>query len=311
MSESEMSHFNMIETKKTFDVSAFVAAYYFPTKPTFTPYWERYDFSQIILVLNGTGIYSTERGTYPIRKGMMIYRPAFQKTMYEWSTENASFALIDFVCRSDAMKTLEKEPFTLNEEESATLLDLMQTGARICEPLPRNSHLIGMKIKAGVPDVVLNFISSSLERFLSMVYCRLNNIHFLMDESQTVSRFMRNTTLIDEVKAYLDDHVAEQLTIGDLCNRFWMSQTALMRKFKQETGQGLMEYFTNLKISQAKKMIAQTSGSFTQISEDLGFSSVNYFSKVFKAKTGMTPTEYSRFSSKRRASVILKNREES
>ncbi len=308
--EKELPKFNMIENQKTFDVTAFVAAYYYPTKPGFTPHWEQYNFSQIILVLNGNGIFYTKEGAYPIRSGMMIYRPAFAETMYEWSSDKASFALIDFVCRSEAMSAFEKAPFTLNEEESATLLDLMKTGAGICEHIMDDEKLMGMKIREGVPDVVLSFIYSSLERFLAMVYCRLNNIHFLMDESQTVNRFIHQSKLVAEVQAYLNEHLSEQVTIGQLCEHFWLSQTALMRKFRKEIGQGVMEYFADLKIAEAKRRIARGNCSFTEISEELGFSSVNYFSKVFKAKMGMTPTEYSKFSSKRRVSAILQAEEE-
>ena len=52
-----------------------------------------------------------------------------------------------------------------------------------------------------------------------------------------------------------------------------------------------------------KKKIQKTSDSFTEIAESLGFSSVNYFSRVFKSKTGVTPTEYSRHASKRRVGL--------
>jgi AraC-like DNA-binding protein len=48
-------------------------------------------------------------------------------------------------------------------------------------------------------------------------------------------------------------------------------------------------------------MISNSSATFTDISEKLGFSSLNYFSKLFKKKTGMTLTEYSCLASKREA----------
>ncbi len=310
MSGQGIPNFNMIENQKTFDVSAFVAAYYYPSKPGFTPHWEQYNFSQIILVLNGNGIYYTKQGSYPIRSGMMIYRPAFAETMYEWSSDKASFALIDFVCCSKAMAAFEKAPFTLNEEESATLLDLMKTGARICESITDDETLMGKRIRDGVPDVVLSFIYASLERFLAMVYCRLNNISLLGDETQTVSRFLHQSKLVAEVQAYMNEHLFEQLTMNTLCEHFWISQTALARKFRAETGQGVMEYFTELKIAEAKRRIERGDRSFTEIAEEMGFSSVNYFSKLFKTKTGMTPTEYSKFSSKRRVSAILRAEEE-
>ena len=55
---------------------------------------------------------------------------------------------------------------------------------------------------------------------------------------------------------------------------------------------GIIEYFTLLKINGAKEMIRTGHLNFTQISEQLGYSSIHYFSRQFKKSTGMTPSEY-------------------
>ena len=65
-----------------------------------------------------------------------------------------------------------------------------------------------------------------------------------------------------------------------------------------------MAYFGEQKIALAKYLIRSDSKSFTEIAEELGFSSVNYFSKVFKARVGISPTEFSRYVSKRRIDEI-------
>lgn len=295
--------FNHIQKAKTFDVSAFVTAYCFDKQQSKEPYWEQYNFSQIFFVLEGNGTYTTENGVYPVEAGMMFYRPANKRSSYNWESSQIKFALISFVCNSPAMEGIGDVPFRLYEEEETTLLDVIRTAARICEPVKETEDLYGMRVKDSVPDVVLSFIYASLERFLAMVYCRLKGINLLMDESQKVSRFMDESRLIADVKRYLGEHLSEQLTIGDICAEFGVSQTALMKKFRKETDRGIMEYFTEIKIQEAKKRIKSTSDSFTTISERLGFSSVNYFSKVFKSKTGLTPTEYSKHVSKRRAST--------
>ncbi len=48
-----------------------------------------------------------------------------------------------------------------------------------------------------------------------------------------------------------------------------------------------------MKITEAKRAIAMFPRRFTEISESLGFFSLNYFIKVFKQQTGMSPTDYS------------------
>ena len=79
-----------------------------------------------------------------------------------------------------------------------------------------------------------------------------------------------------------------------------------MEKFRKETNKTVIEYFNELKVGLAMDMIRNSGNSFTEISEELGFSTLNYFSKLFKAKTGMTLTDFSRLTSKRSTSILTK-----
>jgi len=292
--------YNRINIDKTFNVSSFIAAYNFESRINEkNPYWESYDFAQIFLIQEGEGTYYTEDGEYELHPGQMIYRPPFKKSMYHWKSAKSSFAIIDFDCDSIAMNIFGNIPFQLYGEESAMLLDLIKTGARICRPINHENGRIGFKLKDDIPQVVVSFIGASLERFLSMVYCRLKNITFLLDESQKSNKYINESKLISEVKAYMSNNITSKLTINDISEEFGVNPTTLMKLFKNDTNKSVMEYFTDLKISTAKHMIRSSSSNFTEIAETLGFTSVNYFSKVFKAKTGLTPTEYSQQVSKR------------
>ena len=53
-----------------------------------------------------------------------------------------------------------------------------------------------------------------------------------------------------------------------------------------------MEYYSELKTKEAKKLIREKNYSINQISELLGYSSIHIFSRAFKKATGMAPTEY-------------------
>ena len=289
---------------KAFYVSELNGAYYFSSRSHFDHRPEKYNVSQILYIISGTGLIKSELGTFFLSPGMMLYRPAFRESTYEWTSESASFAIINFVCDSPAMKVFEGAPLPLCEEESSTLLDAMMTTARICVPVEGEDGLERYVLQKNTSEAVLGFIFSSLERFLSMVYCRLNGINIFQDEAQTANQYFGDSKQMCDVEAYLKDHIGMQLTIADVCEHFWISPNSLMKKFKKQTGMGLMEYFSDLKIREAKHLIAKTSLRFSEIAERLGFSSLNYFSKLFKAKTGMTPTEYSKFSSRHRAGVL-------
>ena len=67
-----------------------------------------------------------------------------------------------------------------------------------------------------------------------------------------------------------------------------------MHAFRKDVGMGIMAYFSKLKIEKAMQLINEGNLSFRTISEQLGFESPEYFSRVFKKQTGMTPTEYAK-----------------
>ena len=59
-------------------------------------------------------------------------------------------------------------------------------------------------------------------------------------------------------------------------------------------GKGIMEYYLDLKMEEAKKLVSERELTFTRIAEQLCFGSIHYFSKIFKVKTGMSPRDYAK-----------------
>ena len=95
-----------------------------------------------------------------------------------------------------------------------------------------------------------------------------------------------------EICSYLRDHVEEELTSRDILNEFSISESSLQKLFQNKVGMGAMQFFQRLKIDRAKELIREKELNFSEISEKLGFSSIHYFSRRFKAISGMTPSEY-------------------
>ena len=71
-----------------------------------------------------------------------------------------------------------------------------------------------------------------------------------------------------------------------------ISRTQLQKIIHTETGVGIIDYFSQLKIEAAKHLIRDGHLNYTEISQELGFSSIHYFSRRFKKITGMSPSEY-------------------
>ena len=97
---------------------------------------------------------------------------------------------------------------------------------------------------------------------------------------------------MEAIKQYLAQHISDTIRVEDICNEFDYSRSYLNKRFQNETGISLAAYMNTLKIEEAKRMIRESKLNFAQISEYLSFDNPQYFSRVFKNHTGMTPTEF-------------------
>lgn len=77
-----------------------------------------------------------------------------------------------------------------------------------------------------------------------------------------------------------------------MANALHLNYTYLSSYFKQRTQENLTSYINRVRTDKAKELLLDPSLSVSEISRLTGFSDHNYFSKVFKKMTGMTPVEY-------------------
>ena len=91
---------------------------------------------------------------------------------------------------------------------------------------------------------------------------------------------------------YMEDHFGEKLTVAALAQKMGLSPSQFTRRFKQETGSSPMDYFLELRIKKAQKLLRSGSKTMTEIAQDCGFGSTAHFSAAFKKHTKLSPTDY-------------------
>ena len=119
---------------------------------------------------------------------------------------------------------------------------------------------------------------------------------FLLDIMRPAERY--EVQKMNAVTDYMMRNIRKSLTVREICTDLGLSESSLKRLVRQTCGQSPLAYFTDLKIAQAEWLLLHSALNTTQIAEQLGFSSVHYFSRVFKQKTGQTPTELKKTSHK-------------
>ena len=91
---------------------------------------------------------------------------------------------------------------------------------------------------------------------------------------------------------YVRRHYQNDLSLADAAGDAGVSPSYLSRLFKEECGIGFAEYLNRFRVERAKRLIADGEMKLKEIVNNVGFNNYNYFFKVFKEITGMTPSEY-------------------
>ncbi|MBE6729179.1 MAG: helix-turn-helix domain-containing protein [Ruminococcaceae bacterium] len=101
--------------------------------------------------------------------------------------------------------------------------------------------------------------------------------------------------VIQKAKSYIEENLSDiNLGLMQVSNVVGLSNTYLSQLFKKETGVGITNYITEMRIERAKQLLAETSLSAAEISRQVGFVSAGYFGQVFKKNVEVTPQEYRR-----------------
>jgi len=100
--------------------------------------------------------------------------------------------------------------------------------------------------------------------------------------------------LVVAAQDYLRQHLGDAVHMADLVRHIGLGRSRLFDLFKAVTGLTPNDYLLRLRVGRAKELLLEPDLSLTNIAMACGFSSSQYFSKVFRKYTGQTPLDHRR-----------------
>lgn len=97
---------------------------------------------------------------------------------------------------------------------------------------------------------------------------------------------------LEKVRAFLDDHFTNKITLEELSAQFFINKYYLTRIFKETYGLTISHYVLTKRITRAKQLIRFSGMTMDEIAETVGMNDANYFSRAFRKVEGISPTEY-------------------
>lgn len=105
-------------------------------------------------------------------------------------------------------------------------------------------------------------------------------------------RNTRENPVVTKAKAYIEEHIGGELSLDQTADAVGVNPYYLSKLFKDETGSNFIDFVNENRLEKAKNLLKKGEQSIKEVSFECGYSDQNYFSKIFRRKFGITPTEF-------------------
>ena len=140
-----------------------------------------------------------------------------------------------------------------------------------------------MKEQDYLKEVLLAYTKEELQRTLYQV----GKLVCDKCKKEGISNYTINRTL-----EYVETHFKEGITLEKTAEVLNITPEYLSTLFKREMGMNFSVFLKEFRMKQAKRLLKSTNLKIYEIAQECGYSNSNYFTKVFKEVTGISPAEY-------------------
>jgi len=111
-------------------------------------------------------------------------------------------------------------------------------------------------------------------------------------DMNSLKEIQRYSLLVQTVLQTVDRDLSQPLTLQDFAKKLNVNSSYLSNLFSKEVGVTLTEYVTAQRISYAADLLLTTQEPIKTVAKKAGIPDVQYFSRLFKKRTGQTPSQY-------------------
>lgn len=263
---------------KDFDIDIdnnYCSSYQYGTNET-SPHW--HSGAEIIFVVKGEVNLMFDDSWHVLKENSMLFIPPKQLHCCNCTDKNAEKIVVGFT-----------EKF------------LGQSGIGLRLPKEINHHCILNNLESTVlPYLIKSFDSccrsgSMYSQGLMAKSFLLQAYAFLIEHWHSIGLIENNDTnnkTSSHIYEYIEKHFAEELSPYDVAKQFNISYSYLAKEMQEHGHTSFTKYVNQIRIENAKRLLALTQKSITEVGLDCGFSVTSYFIKIFKEFTHMTPKAY-------------------
>lgn len=151
--------------------------------------------------------------------------------------------------------------------------------------------------KIAIQYHVLDYLLKPIEKdelnsVLQKACKMLNNENHVNEQAPRDLSSVEAGQLAEAVKEYLEKNYTDKINLSEFANYFHFSKEYISKLFKDKYNTGIYEYVSGIRMKRAKELLLNSDLHIQTISERLGYSDSNYFSKAFRNYYGISPTKF-------------------
>ena len=98
--------------------------------------------------------------------------------------------------------------------------------------------------------------------------------------------------VVEQLLGYFEDHYSEKISLDQIAENMYLSPFYISKIFKSETGDTPIRHLINIRLEKAKELLEQgATGNIQEVAAMVGYDDAYHFSKLFKKRFGITPTQ--------------------
>ena len=292
MKRGDILDFRIHQIKRDIIIDGFNSIYYFEFGKNFTHTPEKHDFWEMVYVDSGEISAVTDGLGQTLTQGQVIFhKPNEVHAHVSNKVVSNNMLVVSFTTKSEAMSYFDKKVFTLDKTGKTLLTLFIKEARNALGAIPGEYNNKNPLDFSKAPFGSFQLLECYLTEFL-LVLSRMRDTEGVKVTRSEDSRELGQTSITELIVAYLKENIYGRITLSDICNKFFMGKSQLCKLFDEYIGTGPIEYYTNLKMKEAKKLLSKGEFTVSRISDMLGYSSIHNFSRAFKKANGVSPVEY-------------------
>lgn len=130
------------------------------------------------------------------------------------------------------------------------------------------------------------------DMLVKLLYHLINNFHYLTHEKEELKEKTEQLDRYHRISKYIFNNYNNNITLKDIAKKEFLSPHYLSHEIKYATGYSFTDLINLTRIEESIKLLLDTELSISEISDEIGFSHVRYYTKNFKSFYNCTPLQY-------------------